>query len=366
IDEIATKAMVDRAMQAGINYYDTAYPYHGGHSEIILSRCLREYPRESYLLANKYPGHQIAESYNPAEIFEDQLKKCGVEYFDYYLLHNVYEKSVGVYTDPQWGIIDYFKEQKRLGRIRHLGFSTHASVNCLREFLDTCGDDMEFCQIQCNYLDWTLESAKEKYELLTERGIPVLVMEPLRGGKLANFTPEDTAALRALRPDESTAAWSFRFLQELPNVAIILSGMSSMAQLEDNLQTFADRNPLADGERALLLDIAESLKNAIPCTACRYCCDGCPVGLDIPMLLSVYNNIRYAPTTNTAMVIEALPNEKQPSACIGCGACSAVCPQKLDIPSHLQAFAETLKTIPSWVEICRQRAEAARKLREGK
>ncbi|MBE6952645.1 MAG: oxidoreductase [Ruminococcaceae bacterium] len=364
IDEATTKAMVDRAMAAGVNYYDTAYPYHGGLSEVVLANCLRDYPRESYFLADKYPGHQIAETYDPSEIFEDQLKKCGVEYFDYYLLHNVYEKSVEVYTDPKWGIIDYFKEQKRLGRIRHLGFSSHASVDCLRAFLDAFGSDMEFCQIQLNYLDWTLENARAKYELLTERGIPVWVMEPLRGGKLASLGIEDTAGLRALRPDESTAAWSFRFLQGLSNVAVVLSGMSAPDQLEDNLKTFASRDPLAEGERSLVLDIAESLKDAIPCTACRYCCDGCPAGLDIPMLLSVYNNIRYAPTTNTAMVIEALPPEKQPTACIGCGACSAVCPQKIDIPTHLREFSETLAKIPSWAEICRQRAEAAKKLKE--
>ena len=364
IDAVTTKQMVDAAVASGINYFDTAYPYHGGHSETVLCDCLRAYPRESYYLADKYPGHQLADSYDPAEVFEDQLKKCGVDYFDYYLLHNVYEKSVEVYTDPQWGIIEYFKEQKRLGRIRHLGFSSHASVECLEEFLNAHGEDMEFCQIQLNYLDWTLENAAAKYALLTERKIPVWVMEPLRGGKLATLSPEDTAGLRALRPDESTAAWAFRFLQSLPNVAVVLSGMSAPTQLADNVKTFEECKPLADGEAALLLDIAETLKNAIPCTACRYCCDGCPVGLDIPKLLAVYNNIRYAPTTNTAMTIEALPAEKQPAACIGCGACSAVCPQKIDIPMHLQAFAETLKTIPSWAEISRQRAEAAKKLRE--
>jgi predicted aldo/keto reductase-like oxidoreductase len=186
IDEEQVKRMAAYAMENGVNYFDTAYPYHGGESERVMGRVLSAYPRESWYLATKYPGHQILSTgYNPAEIFEEQLCKCGVEYFDFYLLHNVYEKSMETYLDPQWGIIDYFKEQKRLGRIRHLGFSTHAATPGLEKFLDACGDDMEFCQIQLNYLDWTLQDAASKYELLAKRGIPVWVMEPVRGGKLA-------------------------------------------------------------------------------------------------------------------------------------------------------------------------------------
>ena len=150
IDKEQTRAMVRYAMEHGVNYFDTAYPYHGGKSEVVMGEILKEYPRESFYLATKYPGHQLASSYDPAAIFEEQLKKCGVEYFDFYLLHNVYEKSVDTYLDPKWGILEYFKEQKRLGRIRHLGFSSHGRVEFLKEFLDTCGDDMEFCQIQLN------------------------------------------------------------------------------------------------------------------------------------------------------------------------------------------------------------------------
>ena len=182
IDEKQVFEMVKYASEHGVNYYDTAYPYHQGNSEVVMGKALKQLPRESYCLATKYPGHQIASSYNPAEIFEIQLKKCDVEYFDYYLLHNVYENSIQVYTDSKWGIIDYFIKQKELGRIKHLGFSCHGSAELLKEFLDGYGDKMEFCQIQLNYLDWTLQDAKAKYELLTERNIPVWVMEPVRGG----------------------------------------------------------------------------------------------------------------------------------------------------------------------------------------
>ena len=362
IDEGQVRSMVRYAMDNGVNYFDTAYPYHNGYSEIVIGKVLKDYDRESYYLATKYPGHQISETYDPAEIFEDQLKKCGVDYFDFYLLHNVYEKSMETYLDPRWGILEYFKEQKRLGRIKHLGFSSHGRPENLREFLEICGDDMEFCQIQLNYLDWTLQEAKEKYEILTERGIPVWVMEPVRGGKLASLKEADEACLKELRPEESVPAWAFRFLQDLPNVKMVLSGMSNMAQMEDNVKTFSERKPLSAEETALLLELAESMKNSVPCTACRYCCDGCPMGLDIPMLLSTYNEIRYAATTNSAMRIEALPEEKRPSACIACGKCSRICPQKIDIPKELRDFSQALSKIPSWAEICRQREEAKKSL----
>ena len=362
IDETLVAEMTAYALEHGVNYFDTAYPYHGGESERVIGSVLSKYPRESYYLADKYPGHQISSTgYNPAEIFEEQLQKCGVEYFDFYLLHNVYEKSMEVYLDPQWGIVDYFKEQKRLGRIKHLGFSCHAETKGLREFLDACGEDMEFCQIQLNYLDWTLQDAKGKYELLTERNIPVWVMEPVRGGRLAKLGEAEEAKLKALRPEDSIASWSFRFLQGLPNVKMVLSGMSNMEQMMDNVKTFSEDKPLSAEETALLLDIAEGMKDSIPCTACRYCCDGCPAGLDIPGLISTYNEIRFSPAVNVAMRIEFMPEDKKPSACIGCGQCTQMCPQNIDIPGALKDFAEKLSKLPSWAEICRQREAAAKR-----
>ena len=364
IDEAVLDRMVDYAMAHGVNYFDTAWPYHGGRSELAIGKSLSRYPRDQWFLADKYPGHQIASSYDPADIFEQQLVKCGVDYFDFYLLHNVYENSIGVYRDPRWNILPYFLEQKRLGRIRHLGFSTHARPDTLAAFLDEAGDSMEFCQIQLNYVDWTLQNAREKYGLLTERNIPVWVMEPLRGGKLAALSDEDAARLRAVRPEESTAAWSFRWLRNLPNVHMVLSGMSDFDQMRDNVATFSGGLSQTREEAALLAEIAEGLKNALPCTRCRYCCDGCPMQLDIPMLIHAYNDIRFASSMTVPMQFDALPEEKKPSACIGCGACAAVCPQKIDIPAAMQDFARILADKPSWAEMCRQREEAARKLKE--
>ena len=357
VDEELVRDMTKYAMDNGVSYFDTAFPYHGGHSEVVMGKVLGEYPRDSYYLATKYPGHQISSSYNPAEIFEEQLKKCGVDYFDFYLLHNVYENSMDVY-------LDYFKEQKRLGRIKHLGFSTHAKLEWLEQFLDACGEDMEFCQIQLNYLDWTLQDAKGKYELLTERGIPVFVMEPVRGGKLASLDADNGAKLKRLRPDESIPAWGFRFLQGLPNVKMVLSGMSNMEQMVDNVKTFTEEKPLSVHETDLILEIAEGMKNSIPCTACKYCTSGCPMGLDIPGLIATYNEIRFAPVVNSVMHLQAMSADKQPSACIACGKCSQICPQGIDIPQVMKDFAEALDKIPKWADICRQREEEAKKLRQ--
>ena len=358
VDEPQVERMVAYAMDHGVNYFDTAWPYHNGESESVLGRVLSKYPRDSFYLADKFPGHQYNDHYDPAAVFEKQLKKCGVEYFDFYLLHNVYERSMSVYLDPQWGILDYFREQKRLGRIKHLGFSTHANVEGLKEFLDIAGDDMEFCQIQLNYLDWTLQNAKGKYDLLTKRGIPVWVMEPVRGGKLVNVSEDATAKLRAARPEESTVAWCFRFLQGLPNVKMILSGMSNEQQMADNIATFEESRPLSPAEGELILKVAEELKGSVPCTACRYCVAGCPMGLDIPFLLSVYNDLRYAPVTNTTLRIEALPESKKPDVCVGCGKCAQICPQKIDIPGAMQDFCDLLEKIPKWEDVCRERAAA--------
>ena len=361
IDEQQVAEMTAYAMEHGVNYFDTAHPYHQGNSERVIGRVLKNYPRESFYLADKYPGHQIASSYDPAATFEEQLEKCGVEYFDFYLLHNVYEKSIETYMDPQWGILDYFLEQKRLGRIKHLGFSTHGSVAMMETFLNYCGQHMEFCQIQLNYLDWTLQDAKAKCELLAKWNIPVWVMEPVRGGKLATQSEAVEAQLKALRPDESIPAWCFRWLQGIEGVTMVLSGMSNMEQMMDNVKTFEAPKPLTAEENALLMDIAEQLKNAVPCTACRYCCDGCPMGLDIPALLAIYNDLKVTPTFLLGMRVEALPPEKRPDACIGCGACMSICPQNINIPEALADMAEILKGLPSWEAICREREAAAKK-----
>lgn len=363
IDRKQAEQMTARAIEKGVNYFDTAVPYHGGMSEKIMGQILSAYPRESYYLASKFPGHQVMEEYNCAEMFSDQLVRCGVDYFDFYLLHNVSEASIATYTDSRWNIILYFIEQKKLGKVHHLGFSSHGSLQMLREFLDQYGEHMEFCLIQLNYLDWTLQEAKEKYELLTERGIAVMVMEPLRGGALAKLSEAEAELFNKHISLESAAGAAFRWLQRLDNVKVVLSGMSDERQMADNLNTFTDLDPLGDKESDVLMQIAEGRKDSVPCTGCRYCVDGCPMGLSIPEFIAMYNEFRVATSVNVSQKIEVLPEDKKPSACISCGACTHICPQNIDIPACLSELSEKLAGLPSWAQISRERAEALKKIK---
>lgn len=361
IDEEKVFEMTKYAIENGVNYFDTAYPYHGGESERVMGRVLKNFPRENFNLATKYPGHQIADSYDVKAVFEEQLEKCSVDYFDFYLLHNVYEDSVPVYEDERWKIIEYLKEQKKAGRIRHLGFSSHAQPETLKKFVECHGEDMEFCQIQLNYLDWTLQNAHEKYDMLTEAGIPVFVMEPLRGGKLANPAEGVAKMFRELDCEGTPVSFAFRFLMGFTNITTVLSGMSSMEQMKENIEIFSKHDPLTGFEAETLMRIAEYMKKAVPCTACRYCCDGCPAGLDIPKLIAIYNDVKYQPHFNAGMYIDSLPDDKKPTACVGCGACSAICPQKIDVPELMRDLNERLSKLPKWADMCRERAEAAKR-----
>ena len=366
IDEPQVFAMTDYALEHGVNYFDTAYPYHASKSEIVIGKALARFPRESFYLATKYPGHQIADSYDPAEIFEEQLKKCGVDYFDFYLLHNVCEISIPVYEDSRWGIIDYFLKQKAAGKIRHFGISSHALPENLEKFLDRWGEYIEFCQIQLNYLDWTLQNAKRKVEILRSREIPVWVMEPLHGGKLCKVLEADQKKLENLRPDETVNGWAFRWLQQFPEVTMILSGMSSLEQMKENISTFETDKPLNAAENETLLEIAEGMKNALPCTSCRYCCAGCPMELDIPLLINAYNDARLHPNSFTVpMMLDSLPEEKRPSACIGCGQCEQMCPQKINIPKAMSDFTELIPKLPNWSKLCEERVAAAKAAKGG-
>ena len=345
IDEAAAFAMVDEAMARGVNYYDTAWGYHNGNSELVMGKALARHPREKFYLATKFPGYDLSNMGKVEEIFEKQLEKCQVEYFDFYLFHNVCEMNIDAYLDPKYGTCDYLLAQKKNGRIRHLGFSAHGDYDVMKRFLEAYGKDMEFCQIQLNYLDWDFQDAKRKVELLNQWNIPVWVMEPLRGGKLASLAPEDEAKLKALRPDEGIPAWAFRYLQSIPSVVVTLSGMSNMEQMKDNIATFETDKPLNETELETLHAIAQGMvkKIVLPCTACHYCTSHCPQGLDIPNLLSLYNEHCFTQGGFIApMALSAIPADKQPSACIGCRSCEAVCPQGIKISEAMADFTAKL------------------------
>ena len=345
VDQTAVEEMVALAMEKGVNYYDTAWGYHAGHSETAIGRALAAYPRDSFCLADKFPGYDLSNMGKAAEIFEAQLQKCQVEYFDFYLFHNVCEMNIDAYLDPRYGILDYLLEQKKNGRIRHLGFSCHGAMPVLRRFLEAYGEHMEFCQLQLNYIDWIFQGGKEKVELLEQYHIPVWVMEPLRGGRLARLSEKEAAALQALRPERPIPAWAFRFLQGLPGATVILSGMSDLEQLRDNLATFETEEPLTQAEQEALLALGREMTNpkALACTACRYCTAHCPQGLDIPHLLALYNEHRFTGGGFIApMALSAIPADKRPGACIGCRSCEAVCPQQLMISEAMADFSSIL------------------------
>ena len=345
IDESATFEMVDYAMEHGVNYYDTAWGYHGGNSERVMGRALARYPRESYYLADKFPGYDLSNMDKVEEIFEEQLRKCGVDHFDFYLFHNVCELNIDSYLDPKYGIHDYLMEQKRNGRITHLGFSVHGSFEVMRRFLDAYGKDMEFCQVQLNYVDWEFQDAKAKIELLRSMGIPFWVMEPVRGGRLANLADPEAAVLRAMRPDEAPVAWAFRFLQSMPEVTVVLSGSSNMEQMRQNIAICEEDRPLDGKEMEGLLSLARNMVDAksVPCTACKYCLSHCPKGIDIPRMIELYNEHVFTGGGFIApMALAAVPADRQPSACIGCGKCADVCPQQIDIPGIMKDFAQKL------------------------
>lgn len=346
IDIKASKKMFAAAIERGVNYFDTAWGYHGGMSERAMGKILSEYPRDSFYLASKFPGYDLKNIDKVEKIFEKQLKKCKVEYFDFYLFHNVCEMNIDAYLDESHGIFQYLMKQKENGRIKHLGFSAHGNLDVMKCFLEKYGKYMEFGQLQINYLDWEFQNAKEKVELLKEYGIPVWVMEPVRGGKLAKLEPDYEKTLKALRPDEGIPAWAFRFLQSIPDVTVILSGMSNMAQVEDNLNTFEEAKPLNDAEMKALFEIADKMlgKTKLPCTACRYCTAHCPKGLDIPELISLYNEHRFTEDGFIApMALSSYAEDKLPSACVKCRSCEKVCPQQIKISEMMTDFTSRLK-----------------------
>lgn len=346
IDASATQKMVDYAMEQGVNYYDAAWGYHDGNSELVMGEALKKHSREKFYLATKFPGYDLNNMPRVKEIFEKQLEKCQVDYFDFYLSHNVCEMNIDSYlNEEKYGILPYLLEQKKAGRIKHLGFSAHGGYEVIKRFLEAYGEHMEFCQLQLNYVDWEFQNCKKKVELASSYNMPIWVMEPVRGGKLASLPEDAEQKLKALRPEETTVAWAFRFLQSLPQVTVTLSGMSNFEQMKENIATYSEGKPLNENEMKTLLDIADGmLSGKLPCTACRYCTSHCPKGLDIPALLELYNEHSFTGGGFIApMALSALPEDKKPSACVGCRSCEKVCPQQIKISEAMADFNAKLK-----------------------
>ena len=332
VDKEKAAEIIDCAIKNGVNYFDTAHNYLGGNSERAAGEILARYPRESYYLATKY-----SPSYRKPieEVFETQLKSLQTDHFDFYLLHSIQEENLETYLQLKEKLLGFLMRKKEEGRIKYLGFSSHSAPEVLKKFLDSCGGCFDMALIQLNYVDWFALRAKEQYEILTERGIPVWVMEPLKGGRLSALDEESSGILKTAAPHRSVSSWGMRFLMGLPNVQTVLSGMTELPQVKDNLATFEKYDPLSEAERDALERARRIFveKLGVPCSACRYCCDPCPAGLDIPLLIRGYNEEK---TVGDPWRVEGLSNTKGAEYCLQCGACAKQCPQKIDIPGVMR------------------------------
>ncbi len=336
IDHQQVCNMVDSYMKTGMNYFDTAYVYHSGLSEVEAREALvKRYPRDSFMLATKLPAWEIHKADDVERLFNEQLERAGVDYFDFYLLHSI-EEGNNYDTYEKFDCFDWCMKRKEEGRIRHFGFSFHGSPELLEQVLDK-HPEVEFVQIQLNYLDRTNPVVRSQalYEILRDRNIPIIVMEPVRGGMLAGFEPEIEALLRKRQPNRSVTSWALRYVASLPGVMTVLSGMSNEEQMEDNIKTFTDFEPLADDELQIINEVTEKVLGMpqIGCTACRYCCDGCPAMISIPDVFRTINTLRrYPDDWRSKNFYEGLvARSGKASDCIACGQCESVCPQHLPV-----------------------------------
>ena len=342
IDYATAEKQIARAMEAGVNYFDTAYFYHDGLSEKCAGDLLTKYPRDSYYLVSKMPVRALKKEADVERIWNEQLARCKADYFDFYLVHN---RTMDRWEDTKrFHVYEFLKQKQKEGKIRRLGFSFHDEPEVLKIIAEV--HPWDFAQIQLNYLDWTLYRSREQYEILTKLGIPVVVMEPLRGGALATLNPEATGIFKKANPNASVASWALRYAASLPNVLCVLSGMTLTEHLEDNIRTFTNFKPLTDAERRTVEAALAAYRKsgAVPCTECRYCTP-CPVGVDIPRIFGLYNQYKTSGNFfHFQLVYDKMTEDEKATACVNCGVCLKKCPQKINIPEHLKRIAAELES----------------------
>ena len=340
-------AMVDEYMKMDKCYFDTAYVYHGGKSEVAAREALvKRYPREKFMIATKLPAWEIKKESDIERIFNEQLKRAGVDFFDLYLLHSV-EDGSNYDTYVKYDCFSWGMKKKEEGKIKHLGFSYHGSPELLMEILDA-HPEMEFVQIQLNYLDRTnpVVRSEELYNILRDRNIPIIIMEPVRGGMLAEMDPGTEAKFKAVRPDKSIASWALRYVASLPGVMTVLSGMSNIDQVKDNIDTFTDFEPITDEEMRIIDEVTDEILSIpqIGCTACKYCTPGCPMKISIPDVFRTINTLRRYPDDwrSKNFYSGLVTRSGRASDCVACGQCEKVCPQHLPIIDLMKEASDIL------------------------
>lgn len=353
INQEQVNKMTELFLEKGYTYFDTAYPYHNGKSEIALKEALKNHHRESYIVADKLPIFAITKEEEVEPIFKEQLERCGVEYFDYYLLHNISPFSEAGYIDVD--SYKFLKQQKDAGKIKKLGFSSHGDAKYIEKYLQKY-PDMDFIQLQINYLDWesqTIES-KKCYEVAKKHDLEVIVMEPLKGGFLANIPEDANDLIKKFNPTLTPVELALRFVANLDNVFMVLCGVSSYKQMEENIEIFENMQPLSKEELDLIKQVSELInsKITVSCTKCNYCINECPVNINIPYVFDLYNSEKLLNedgfTTYQVTYINYMKNKKNgpASACIDCGKCVEKCPQQINIPQVMKDVVESLENKP--------------------
>lgn len=352
VDYEQVNKMVDEYMDEGFNHFDTAYIYHEGVSEDVFKKCVVErYPRESFKIATKLPLFVITEESQLEPLFKDQLKKCGVDYFDYYMLHNV-----SGFTETAWKNVDlysFIQKKKEEGYIKHIGLSTHGNAEFLEEILVE-HPELEFVLLQINYLDWEDEGIESKkcLEVARKYNKLVMIMEPYKGGFLADVPDEAEKIMKDYNPDKSVVSWAMRFVANLDDICVVLTGASNLKQLKDNISEFKNADPLNDEELDILKKVSEIINSIITvdCTKCRYCVDSCSSEIDIAKIFDLYNKHKMLDTDewtqlgNAYLNYSKLPGVGIASDCIECDLCIEECPQEINIPKVLKDVAETFET----------------------
>lgn len=340
IEQDKVEEMVDYAISHGVNYFDTAYVYGDGKSERSISKALKKYPRDSYYLTDKLPLWICNKKEDMEKVFNETLERLDTDYIDFYLIHSMdkakFEKMI------EFGAIPFVEEKRRQGKIKHVGFSFHDDEECLKNMLDA--HDWDFVQLQLNYYDWKTSKAESLYKLAEEKNVPIIVMEPIRGGSLANPPKEVREIFKSIN-DNEPAAWALKFVASLPNVKVILSGMSDFDQVKQNIETLGNFNSLDENEKKGFEKAVEYLNSLdiVPCTGCEYCLP-CPKGVKIPNLFRTYNE--YISFGNEEVFKTKTQGELKdygPDLCVKCGLCKKKCPQHLDIPNLFSKYTNLCK-----------------------